>query len=315
MGLSASQTRFLTLTARKSNVEYQGQQINQARTALANQSSQLYTQMMNLKAPTAPSVYEYVINPATKPALDWENPSAYPMNDADAKNFCIYYAGNAPSFKNFNIPEYEVSQVNGVDVYSKVSYDENGKKQLTQIAGTPTGTYCTLTTGKDEAGNERSFMQVHVAEDEKFTYNAETDLFELKEGVDENTKLPQYIQAYNDASSFYTTYSKPNRKAIYDKDANVENGAKPIGYSESATLNVNQAQYEAAMDQYEKDLAEYEKILDQINAKTQEIHESDKKLELQLKQLDTEQEAIQTEYEAVKKVIDKNIENTFKSFA
>ena len=55
--------------------------------------------------------------------------------------------------------------------------------------------------------------------------------------------------------------------------------------------------------------------LEQINAKTQEIHEADKKLELQLKQLDTEQEAIQTEYEAVKKVIDKNIENTFKSFA
>ena len=37
MGLSASQMRYLSLTARCSNVEYQGQQVNQARTELANQ--------------------------------------------------------------------------------------------------------------------------------------------------------------------------------------------------------------------------------------------------------------------------------------
>ena len=34
MGLAASQARFLGLTARKSGVEYQGQQIKQQRTAL-----------------------------------------------------------------------------------------------------------------------------------------------------------------------------------------------------------------------------------------------------------------------------------------
>ena len=37
MGLAATQTRFLQLTARKSNVEYKGQQINQQRTNLSNQ--------------------------------------------------------------------------------------------------------------------------------------------------------------------------------------------------------------------------------------------------------------------------------------
>ena len=35
MGMAASQARYLGLTARKTNVEYEGQQINQARTALA----------------------------------------------------------------------------------------------------------------------------------------------------------------------------------------------------------------------------------------------------------------------------------------
>ena len=48
MGLAASQARFLGLTARKSNTEYEGQQVNQQRTALANESASLYSQLTNL---------------------------------------------------------------------------------------------------------------------------------------------------------------------------------------------------------------------------------------------------------------------------
>ena len=59
MGMAASQARFLGLTARKSNVEYQGQQINQQRTALANESANLYNQMMELNVPTPPSTNDF----------------------------------------------------------------------------------------------------------------------------------------------------------------------------------------------------------------------------------------------------------------
>ena len=45
------------------------------------------------------------------------------------------------------------------------------------------------------------------------------------------------------------------------------------------------------------------------------IQTSDKQLELELKQLDTAHKAIETELEAVKKVIEKNIEKSFKTFA
>ena len=51
-----------------------------------------------------------------------------------------------------------------------------------------------------------------------------------------------------------------------------------------------------------------------INAKTEKIQAEDRTLELRLRQLDTEQDALQTEMEAVKKVIEKNIESTFKTF-
>ena len=45
MGMSASQARFLSLTARKNNVEFQGQQINQQRTTLSNESASYYSEL------------------------------------------------------------------------------------------------------------------------------------------------------------------------------------------------------------------------------------------------------------------------------
>ena len=59
MGMAASQARYLSLTARKTNVEYEGQQVNQERTALANQSAGLFNQMLALEVPTPPSASDY----------------------------------------------------------------------------------------------------------------------------------------------------------------------------------------------------------------------------------------------------------------
>lgn len=57
--MAASQARHLALVARKSNCEYEGQQINQARTALSNQSANLFNQMLNLKVPVPPSTHDF----------------------------------------------------------------------------------------------------------------------------------------------------------------------------------------------------------------------------------------------------------------
>ena len=59
MGMSASQARFLSLTARKNNVEFEGQQINQQRTTLSNQSASYYSELCNMTVPTPPSVDDY----------------------------------------------------------------------------------------------------------------------------------------------------------------------------------------------------------------------------------------------------------------
>lgn len=53
----------------------------------------------------------------------------------------------------------------------------------------------------------------------------------------------------------------------------------------------------------------------QIQLRINSLQSLDQALELQLRRVDTQQEAVQTEIESVKKVIDKNIDLTFKTFA
>ena len=59
MGLAASQARFLGITARKSNIEYEGQQVNQQRTALAEEVNALYNKLLELKKPIPPEETEF----------------------------------------------------------------------------------------------------------------------------------------------------------------------------------------------------------------------------------------------------------------
>ncbi len=68
MGLAASQARFLQLTSRKSNIEFQGQQINQQRLLLANESSGIYQRQLSLQPPVPPSSSS---NNYMKPAYDF----------------------------------------------------------------------------------------------------------------------------------------------------------------------------------------------------------------------------------------------------
>ena len=89
---------------------------------------------------------------------------------------------------------------------------------------------------------------------------------------------------------------------------------KPITYALTTNTVTDQAAYDDAMNQYEYDKYQYDQAIQEINAKIEITHAEDKNLELRLKQLDTEQDAISTEMDAVQKVIEKNVESTFKIF-
>ena len=58
-----------------------------------------------------------------------------------------------------------------------------------------------------------------------------------------------------------------------------------------------------------------EEIKQEINAKTEVIQQQDRNLELKLQRLDNERQQIKTEIDAVDKVIDENIEKSYKTFS
>jgi hypothetical protein len=157
MGMAASQARYLALTARKSNCEYEGQQINQARTVLSNQSANLFNQMLGLTVPTPPSTSDYKktqysysdgLNDSTIDS--WQQLS----NDPDY-NYIVthyYYVDQyTGSQKKMSDPQVQFSSSDAADLGAQIiaaeqevrtaqskynesvtNYDE-AKKQLTEI--------------------------------------------------------------------------------------------------------------------------------------------------------------------------------------
>ena len=85
-------------------------------------------------------------------------------------------------------------------------------------------------------------------------------------------------------------------------------------YTMTATTETDNAAYDDAYNQYEYNQYVYDQRQNEINANIKILQAQDKSLELRLSTLDTQHSAIQTELEAVKKVMSKNIDNSFKTF-
>ncbi len=94
------------------------------------------------------------------------------------------------------------------------------------------------------------------------------------------------------------------------RKSDLELTGQQINQSRMQLANVTNDLFNVATT-LEPDSDEAIKIQLRINA----IQSLDQALELQLRRVDTQQEAVQTEIEAVRKVIDKNIDLTFKTFA
>ena len=117
MGIAASQARYLYLTARQTNVEFEGQQINQARTNLANEQAGLFNKMLEIEAPTVPILYDI------KQQLEaWgtagPDPSSYPAGENDPQykediSLWLAATNDGTTSPDANAAyEYEVSQYN-----------------------------------------------------------------------------------------------------------------------------------------------------------------------------------------------------------
>ncbi len=333
MGMAASQARYLGLTARKTNTEYEGQQINQQRTALANQSAGLFSRMLALEVPTPPSTQDF-----TKVSYTYSDG----VNKETITNFTPLE--NDPNY-NYTVTHYHNSQVyTGIET-KQVNPQIHGTKTanptpppdylytFTQVGNSPLTLY-NSSNGEQKAAveqiktNNPGSVFASAADGDIYTYKlggvdyfvCKNDLITSFDSIVPNgafegqSALNRYNAAYLD------TRVETTEKAFLQQDSSgrfisvkLQNSSPT--FSLSTNTNTDDLAYGDAMNQYNYNTIRYQKEIEDINAKTKIIQEEDRTLELRLKQLDTEQKALQTEMDAVKKVIDKNIEMTFKTFS
>ncbi|MCR5265154.1 MAG: hypothetical protein K6E29_01000 [Cyanobacteria bacterium RUI128] len=100
MGMAASQARYLSLVARKTNTEYEGQQINQERVVLANRTADLFNQMLTTEVPTCPDSNDF-----TTIQYSWSDG----YNDSVLSDY--YQISNADEDYNYVVTNYHYEDV------------------------------------------------------------------------------------------------------------------------------------------------------------------------------------------------------------
>jgi len=349
MGMAASQARWISLAARKSNVEYEGQQINQARTALANESSELWNRLYDMDVPTAPSTSDYTTTQYTFSNGDSTQTissiQAADYTDSDGiqyNSYVTYYAkiSEYSGIRNTNSnPQVQyVAPTGESDGYYMV-----GTKKLTDLS-----TVDRTDTSKNSSWGTYSAALDQIAEDWPDTQLAKDWLNYRNSGdasaleniyfwTDNNSEVnfvsaqattDDCLEACRQDStqalhSYYADYQTRNRElskyGIIEYDSSgratsLQLEGSSVTYALDTSSITDENAYNDAMNQYNYEKQVYEKNVQDINAKTEQIQTEDRTLELRLKALDTEQNALQTEMDAVHKIISKNIESTFKTF-
>jgi len=132
-------------------------------------------------------------------------------------------------------------------------------------------------------------------------------------GIDSQNKLMYYN------ASYLNTKLEETKRALMETDgkgrfSSVKFEDDDTVYRLNCETITDEDAYNNAMNQYYYKQEQYDKAVADINAKTEIIQAEDRELQLRLEQLGTEQTALQTEMEACQKVVQKNIEGSFKTF-
>lgn len=286
MGLSASQFRYLSLTARQSDLEYQSQIICQQRIELANKSTdaaKAYADGMNNKIIKVGLNGRNTDGTATK---TWKEMTYANLLE---QGFNIIGSNGAPLDPSPYLDITEGATITGTKFQS---LPDSAKEKFTA----------------NDDGTYTANFNVRVADP---TFNGMDVQSVLVSGQGQIVTSAFYAflrdhgyetGSYYDDKGEPTTYQKLLDQ--YGSDSATAGLSTVIDWRADASNMFKQEYYT------EDDPA----VLAKYEATTSEIQAQDKLMEQELKKIETEHKAIQTEMESVKKVIDKNIENTYKTF-
>lgn len=352
MGMAASQARFLGLTARRTNTEYEGQQINQQRTMLANKSANYYNDLLGMTVPTPPSVDEYTKTVYSFNDGALQNTITSLIAQADGK-YLVSYTRTWTNDSSVVSASSSIVNMEGSDAKADDAMFRCGARKMRTLGSIDNNSILEddyLKTLSPDGSRNDKIIQLEEEEqqyigmlNEKYGAPKDSRGWQViyKEDTTTNTWVPTFYDTtdlanavYTDkgnSTSFipaYTVGSTTERDEIKGATAMLEqdSGGRYInitifdeaGDSQTYSLDTNtskdDAAYKDAMNQYNYKKAQYDKSVQDINSKIEIVQAEDRTLELRLKQLDTEQKAISNEMEAVTKVIEKNVGDTFKTF-
>ena len=267
MGMSASQARYLQLTARRSNLEFEAQQICHKRLMLAEQTEKIATSY-NAKINDRHLYYDAPYTIET--SLD-ENGNAKPLvsfGESSATRKRLDYYDITNSIADTTQPGLGMRIINADGKQVVPAIPEGGNPDDYVVDATIVARQA---DGQNSYENACNYLEDKLRSGEWFLQQPEAVI--TSKVNDETGEVVNEIE-WNNVN--YQTLTNINDILYKDNDS------------------AAQAEYTRA---------------------TEVIQKQDKMLEMRLSQLTTEQEAIKAEQEGLKKIIDDNIDKSFKTFA
>lgn len=290
MGLAASQGRYLCLTARMNDLIYEGQQISQQKMALAKATQAVadeYSEAMN----------NTIIQTST-PEGGQQRLTYDIITSQDPFNgLCMRIVDT-----NGNVVVPQKS-----DFITATTKDEDGNEKSTKISSSYEFVNLYMTDLEGEKAEEASNMTLEelvtyynanyknsgVSVEYTNTVNAQLKNADEKYLYDENCKDPAYLQEMLETGQWMLEQVSSDSESGWEEF--MWQGSKLITETyDTSDDRAAEAKYESAM---------------------RELQKQDKLLDLRLEQVQTEESAVEKEIDSIKQIIEKNIEDSFGTFA
>ena len=312
MGLAASQCRLLLLTARLSDTEYRAQMISQRRMALAMQTEQIatdYSRALNNRVLKHVFDLDGNNNATLKEALSYASLTDVNSFMGGGRFRVLDVDGRIAVTSADEIPGVILSQdAEGNQVYNQVSDKQIKEFCLAQMGSNP--------TIKEFAG--KNWDATIVATAWKLIQSDATLAAAFKKTYASTGAQPVKngsVIVGNDGNEYIVLPALNNTEYFQNC---IRTGTVQVQqYQESFSENDGWANFNPLSSQFisdDLDTSDDAAAQAEYESKSAMIQAQDKMLEIELKQVETQHQAAQTEYDSVKKVIDKNIERSFKTF-
>jgi len=305
MGLASSQARMLLLTARKSDLEYRAQMISQRKINIAMQTQELANKYSQATSNRVMDLVYYT-----------DNNSMQQMTQKLSYDAIMSTNGKS-------IGEYLVRTANGKYVVSNDQESWVNVATKLAVADNRLSEFYEKVPMKDADGNvlkdEDGAIKYQVATDSAGNTLTNADgTPQYKKTLNYDTLVNTYLdqmQVVNAVTNADFFQSSLKNGSLYLYQA-VQSSASTDSTSASVITGYKSVSWSALDCIYDHTNTEDDAAAEaEYESKALVLSNQDKMLDLELNQIETQHKAIETEYDSVKKVIQKNIEVSYKIFA